>query len=41
MAKVYIGVGHGGSDPGAVSGSHKEKVYALDIATSQHRNLRV
>lgn len=41
MAKVYIGVGHGGADPGAVSGSHKEKVYALDIATSQYRNLCV
>lgn len=34
MAKVYIGVGHGGADPGAVSGSHKEKAYALDIATA-------
>lgn len=34
MPKVYIGVGHGGSDPGAVSGSHKEKIYALDIATA-------
>jgi len=34
MPKVYIGVGHGGSDPGAVSGKHKEKAYALDIATA-------
>lgn len=34
MAKVYIGVGHGGSDPGAVSGKHVEKNYALDIATA-------
>jgi N-acetylmuramoyl-L-alanine amidase len=34
MAKVYVGVGHGGKDPGAVSGKHKEKVYALDIATA-------
>lgn len=34
MAKVYIGVGHGGSDPGAVSGKHKESAYALDIATA-------
>ena len=32
--KVYIGVGHGGSDPGAVYGSHKEKNYALDIANA-------
>lgn len=34
MAKVYIGVGHGGSDPGAVSGAHREAAYALDIATA-------
>ena len=34
MAKIYIGVGHGGSDPGAVSGKHKEAAYALDIATA-------
>lgn len=34
MAKVYIGVGHGGSDPGAVSGKHREAAYALDIATA-------
>lgn len=33
MVKVYIGVGHGGADPGAVNGSHKEKAYALDIAS--------
>lgn len=30
--KVFIGVGHGGSDPGAVSGSVKEKELNLDIA---------
>lgn len=34
MAKVYVGVGHGGKDPGAVSGKHKEKTYALEIATA-------
>lgn len=34
MPKVYNGVGHGGSDPGAVSGKHIEKNYALDIATA-------
>lgn len=34
MAKVYVGVGHGGKDPGAVSGKHKEKDYALEIATA-------
>ena len=30
--KVYIGVGHGGSDPGAVAYGRKEKELALDIA---------
>ena len=30
--KVYIGVGHGGSDPGAVAYGRKEKDLALDIA---------
>ena len=34
MAKVYVGVGHGGSDPGAVSGSYIESKMALDIATA-------
>lgn len=34
MAKIYVGVGHGGSDSGAVSGKHKEKDYALDIANA-------
>lgn len=34
MAKVYIGVGHGGTDPGAVSGSYKESAFALDISTA-------
>lgn len=34
MVKVYNGVGHGGSDPGAVSGNHKEAAYALDIVTA-------
>lgn len=34
MAKIYIGVGHGGSDPGAVAGKHKEAAYALDIANA-------
>lgn len=40
MAKVYVGVGHGGSDPGAVSGAHKESIYALDIATACTEELR-
>lgn len=34
MVKIYVGVGHGGSDPGAVSGKHIEKNYALDIANA-------
>lgn len=32
--KVFLGVGHGGSDPGAVSGDVKEKDLNLDIAVS-------
>lgn len=33
MAKVYIGVGHGGSDPGAVANGLKEKDLNLVVAT--------
>ncbi len=32
MAKVYIGVGHGGSDPGAVANGVKEKDLNLSVA---------
>ena len=32
MAKVFIGVGHGGSDPGAVANNTKEKDLNLSIA---------
>lgn len=32
MSKVFIGVGHGGSDPGAVANSTKEKDLNLHIA---------
>ena len=32
MAKVFIGVGHGGTDPGAVAGGYKEKDLNLVIA---------
>lgn len=32
MAKVFIGVGHGGSDPGAVANGFNEKDLNLDIA---------
>ena len=40
MVKIYVGVGHGGSDPGAVSGKHIEKNYALDIANACTAELR-
>lgn len=33
MAKVFIGVGHGGSDPGAVANGFKEKDLNLTVAT--------
>lgn len=32
MKKIFIGVGHGGSDPGAVANGFKEKDLNLDIA---------
>lgn len=32
MAKVFIGVGHGGKDPGAVANGFKEKELNLDVA---------
>ncbi len=38
--KIYIGVGHGGSDPGAVYGVHRESDYALDIANACSAELR-
>ncbi|MBO5831563.1 MAG: N-acetylmuramoyl-L-alanine amidase [Alistipes sp.] len=40
MAKIYVGVGHGGPDPGAVSGNHRESLYALDIASACTAELR-
>ena len=30
--RICLDPGHGGSDPGAINGSHKEKVYTLQIA---------
>ena len=33
--KVYLGVGHGGKDPGAVAFGRKEKDMALDIAKAR------
>ena len=38
--KVYIGVGHGGSDPGAVANNLKEKDLALAIAKACYDELR-
>ncbi len=37
--KVYLGVGHGGKDPGAVAFGRKEKDMALDIAKATHDEL--
>lgn len=38
--RVYLGVGHGGTDPGAVSGIWIEKNLALEIVTHTARYLR-
>lgn len=32
MKTIMVDAGHGGSDPGAMNGTHKEKVYTLQIA---------
>jgi len=32
MKTIMVDAGHGGSDPGAINGSHKEKIYTLQIA---------
>ncbi|MBQ8766979.1 MAG: N-acetylmuramoyl-L-alanine amidase [Clostridia bacterium] len=37
--KVYLGVGHGGKDPGAVAFGRKEKDMALDIAKAARDDL--
>lgn len=39
MSKVFIGVGHGGSDPGAVANGFKESVINLTIATYTREGL--
>lgn len=39
MAKVFIGVGHGGSDPGAVANGFQEKSLNLDIAIALNDEL--
>lgn len=40
MAKVFIGVGHGGSDPGAVANGVKEKDLNLSIALACRDELK-
>ena len=40
MAKVFIGVGHGGSNPGAVSGGLVEKDINLVMALAMGEELR-
>lgn len=39
MKKVFIGVGHGGSDPGAVANGLKEKEINLNVALSVYSEL--
>lgn len=39
MAKVFIGVGHGGKDPGAVANGFKEKELNLDVADAVFQEL--
>ena len=39
MAKVFLGVGHGGSDPGAVANGVQEKNLNLDIAQACNEEL--
>ena len=39
MAKVFIGVGHGGSDPGAVAGGIKESAANLQMALGMTEEL--
>ncbi len=39
MAKVFLGVGHGGKDPGAVANGLKEKDVNLDIALAAQKEL--
>ena len=34
LSKLAVFAGHGGIDPGAVSGKHKEKDYTLQVANA-------
>lgn len=40
MAKVYIGVGHGGNDPGAVANGFKEEDLNLSVAKACYNALK-
>ena len=40
MAKVFLGVGHGGKDPGAVANGFKESQFNLDVAKSCAEELK-
>lgn len=40
MSKVYIGVGHGGSDPGAIANGISEKNANLDVAKACYNALK-
>lgn len=39
LKKVFLGVGHGGADPGAMANGHKEKDLNLGIAQAARREL--
>ena len=39
MAKIYVGIGHGGSDPGAVANGYKEKDLTLAIGKACYDEL--
>ena len=41
VKKVFIGIGHGGSDPGAVANGLKESNLALDIGMRLNALLKV
>ena len=39
MAKVYVGIGHGGSDPGACANGYREKDLTLSIGRACYDEL--
>ena len=40
MAKVYVGIGHGGSDPGACANGYREKDLTLSIGRACYDELK-